>query len=335
MPNRLFVASTGADTNNGQLGSPFRSIAAAVTAATPGGEIVILDSAGYGPFTVAKDLAIVAAPGAHASLAVQTGTGIDVTGGTVVLRGLSVTGAGGSVGIHVANARVHIERCVVSNMTQQGILAEGANGDVFVRDTEVRRNLQEGIRMDGGVRFALDRVRSEGNGAAGLSVQNGARGTARELVAERNMGYGIGFHGGAAGSNGYLAVDRAFIAGNSASGVSAGIPAIVAATVDLVVTGSTIVNNGADGIGFGTQNAGAATATICDNTISGNRLCGIAASGAGATVLTGCNRIARNGSFALAQANGASMKSRQDNVADGNNAGGAQTSGAVTPVAAI
>ncbi len=47
------------------------------------------------------------------------------------------------------------------------------------------------------------------------------------------------------------------------------------------------------------------------------------------------NRITRNGGFGLAQVGGAMLKSGQDNMVEGNNAGGAQTSGALTVLAAV
>ena len=55
---RTFVASTGADTNPCTLTLPCRGFAAAVTAVGFNGEVVVLDSAGYGAVTIDKSVTI-------------------------------------------------------------------------------------------------------------------------------------------------------------------------------------------------------------------------------------------------------------------------------------
>jgi hypothetical protein len=116
MQPRSFIASTGVDTNDGKLATPCRSIGAALAQTNPGGEIIVLDSAGYGAATINKSVAIIAAAGVFAGITVAAGTGIDVTAGVVTLCGLTLVGTGGAIGIHVGNATVRIDRCVISGM---------------------------------------------------------------------------------------------------------------------------------------------------------------------------------------------------------------------------
>ena len=106
LPQRTFVASNGVDTNPCSLAAPCRSFGAAVTAVAAGGEVVVLDSAGYGAVTIAKSVSIVAPPGLYAGVSVASGTGVTVDGAgiNVVIRGLSITNQGGNVG----NARTRI-----------------------------------------------------------------------------------------------------------------------------------------------------------------------------------------------------------------------------------
>jgi hypothetical protein len=335
MLQRTFVASFGLDTNNGLPATPCRTFAAALALTNPGGEIIMLDSAGYGPVAINKSVSLIAAPGIYGGISVSAGNGLDITAGVVILRGLTINGLGGGIGINVGNAKVHIERCVISNMGLHGICATTANGEVYVRDTQLRSNLQDGLRFEGSVRFVLDRVGTERNGSIGLNVLNGARGNAIDLVSARNGNYGIGFQNGAAGTNNYLALDRALICANGASGISSGMVAAVAGRTDLVVARSTITGNGADGIAASTQGAGAATAQVSDSVIDANALSGVAATGAGAAVVACGNRITRNGSFGLNQTGASTMKTRQDNTLEGNNGGGAQTNGVLTAFAGI
>jgi hypothetical protein len=66
---RSAVSTTGSDTNPCTVASPCRNLAAAMTATTPGGEIVVLESGGYGPFTITQAIQIIASPGVFAFVA--------------------------------------------------------------------------------------------------------------------------------------------------------------------------------------------------------------------------------------------------------------------------
>src|SRR6266550_8089178 len=76
LSNRVFVKSTGLDTGTCPITSPCRSFSYAMTQVSPGGEIIALDTAGYGTFTVSQGVSVFAAPGVTAFIAVASGTGI-------------------------------------------------------------------------------------------------------------------------------------------------------------------------------------------------------------------------------------------------------------------
>src|SRR5438876_3712916 len=79
---RVFVSGLGNDANPGSLTSPKRSFGSALTVTDAGGEIIVLDSAGYGPVTINKSVSIIAPPGVYAGVTVTSGNGITVAAGS-------------------------------------------------------------------------------------------------------------------------------------------------------------------------------------------------------------------------------------------------------------
>src|SRR5258706_12561942 len=68
-PQRSFVSVTGSDANAATgctLGSPCRSFGAAIGAVAGNGEVIALDSGGYGRFDVTKSVTVSAPPGVYA-----------------------------------------------------------------------------------------------------------------------------------------------------------------------------------------------------------------------------------------------------------------------------
>src|SRR5262249_51698598 len=57
-PERHFVSSTGVDSNPRSIALPCRSFAAAALVVDPNGEILVLDTAGYGFVNITKPLSI-------------------------------------------------------------------------------------------------------------------------------------------------------------------------------------------------------------------------------------------------------------------------------------
>jgi len=128
LPQRTFVASNGSDANPCSLLLPCRGFTAALAAVNPGGEIIVLDSAGYGPVTIDKSVSIVAPSGIYAGITVSSGDGITIaTGGVdVKLKGLTISGLGGLYGIHVTNAAsLRVDSCAIANIGW-GLMVSGA-----------------------------------------------------------------------------------------------------------------------------------------------------------------------------------------------------------------
>src|SRR5206468_1534427 len=98
------VASYGLTANtalNCSIAKPCRQFSEAVGVTSLGGEVIVLDSAGYGPVTITQSVTITAPAGVYAGISVFSGTGVTVdgTGIEVTLEGLTITGLGGTDGI--------------------------------------------------------------------------------------------------------------------------------------------------------------------------------------------------------------------------------------------
>jgi hypothetical protein len=311
---RSFVKSTGVDTPPGpgscSVTSPCRSFASAIDSTNPGGEVIVLDSAGYGPVSIHRSVSIIAPPGVYAGVTVPAGgTGIDIlTGGgagvTVVLQGLTINGAGagGYAGVFFQDgAELHVINCSISNFNVAGIYVSAPGSRVFVTDTTLRGGTSGGVGLTGSVTAVLDRVRAEGIEASyGIAVSDGASLSVRDSVFSSN-------HDGIAGSATGGTVTRVTIDGTLAASGTNGISATAQgagsrATLDVIRTTSTRNGYGAviDALppatavmtvtssvvsqnGFGVYNVGSATPTAfaSRNLISGNNGGGIVQQGTG------------------------------------------------------
>ena len=121
---RTFVSTSGLDTSiSCALQAPCRGFTKALTLTDPGGEIIVLDSGGYGSVTINKNVSIISPSGVYAGVTVFVATdGITVAppAAKVALRGLSINGQGGNNGIRVQSGEVNIESTVISNVGAAG-----------------------------------------------------------------------------------------------------------------------------------------------------------------------------------------------------------------------
>ena len=189
---RTFVASTGLDANPCSLTAPCRTFTQALLNTVAGGEIVVLDSAAYGPVTIAQSVSIVAPPGVYAGISVFSGNGITIAGAGVVvsLRGLTINGLGGANGILFSQgSELHVERIHASGFTGGGHAIDvTADASITTIDDAVIEDNTFGILIGAATtaaRASLNRVRvsnnSEGIQASGFSVVS-----VRDSVAAKN-----------------------------------------------------------------------------------------------------------------------------------------------------
>jgi hypothetical protein len=127
---RTFVASNGLDSNPCTRTSPCRSFSTALVATDLGGEIIVIDSAGYGPVTIMQPVSIISPAGVYAGISASSGDAIQVNISEfdrVTLKGLTINGAGTAFnGIDfISTGRLNLEDISVTGFTVNQILSNG------------------------------------------------------------------------------------------------------------------------------------------------------------------------------------------------------------------
>ena len=79
---RTFVSGVGNDSNPCSRTAPCRTFGQAILQTAAGGEVYVLDSAGYSAFTISQSVSIIAPAGVTAGISVFSGTGIVVNTGS-------------------------------------------------------------------------------------------------------------------------------------------------------------------------------------------------------------------------------------------------------------
>jgi parallel beta helix pectate lyase-like protein len=197
---RTFVsAASGSDANPCTRPLPCRNFAAAIAQTQSGGEVVVLDSGGYGTFLVTQAVNIEAPAGVFAGVSVfpASAPGIMVIAGSsdsVILRGLTINGVGGDDGIRFTSGRsLHIERCAVSRMNNNGI-DDLETGVLIVKDTKIV-SCAQGIQTGNGtqvVRGVIDHTTVE-DCTTGIGMYQGSRAIIRDsVITGKANGTGVG-----------------------------------------------------------------------------------------------------------------------------------------------
>jgi parallel beta helix pectate lyase-like protein len=197
---RTFVsAGSGSDANPCTRQQPCRNFAAAIVHTDAGGEVVVLDSGGYGALTINQSVSVISPLGVYAGVTGFSGTAIEIDAGgaIVVLKGLFLNAQGGTTGINVADAfAVHIENVVIHGFSGHGLDVSDYS-QVFVKNSIVRNCGGSGIFLSSGI-TSVDGTHLDMNGS-GL-IADGADVRIRDTVAARNQGGAFRFRNGATAS---------------------------------------------------------------------------------------------------------------------------------------
>jgi hypothetical protein len=141
---RTWVSGVGDDVNPCSRTAPCKTFAGAISKTAAGGEIDVIDPGGFGTITITKAITIDGA-GTQASILASGTNGINVNAGpndVVILRNLSINGAGTTLGLngvnYLAGAAVNVENCVIFNFSQSAISAAPSNaGNINIINTSI------------------------------------------------------------------------------------------------------------------------------------------------------------------------------------------------------
>jgi hypothetical protein len=348
MIQQTFVSATGNNNNSCERTSPCRTFSGALQKTEDGGEIIVLDAGEYGPVAINKSVRITAT-GIYAGIIATGGAGniaVTISGSpylAVVLKGLTITGKGAATGVSFSEGNtLHIEGCTISGFTAKGI-SFTSEGNLFVKDSIVRNNNNNGIYIASTSKYALtsiDHTRMERNGY-GVRADGGSgkssQVTIRDSVAADNTAggfYAVGntaqinvidseavYNGGSgfyAASGGKINAQHCLSANNATNGFLASSQGTVSVK-DCTVTTNT-------GNGVVAQNSGKASVEgsgLVNNLSSGLLVSGGATALISGTMVTGNNVGLKNDS-----ANPGTLKSFGNNQVSDNTT---NTQGTITP----
>jgi hypothetical protein len=295
---RTFVASTGSDANVCNLSFPCRSFGAAIAQTLSGGEVIVLDSAGYGAATITQPVSIIAPPGIYAGVSVIAGgaTGgvgiiVNVGTGKVTLRGLSINSLGGTTGISfLSGTALYLDNVTVSNFPTAGLSASvGASASVFITRSTFHDNGAGAVfnAAAGTLTASVDGVLFARNGT-GASFQDGTAGSVHASTLSGGT-TGISVAPPTATLTAAIEVRDCTISDNAGVGVDAtqtgaGSPLTLVSVVSSQVSGN----------GIGIQVTGSnSSAYVSDSTITRNAT-GVSPASLGTIVSGGDNRLVNN-----------------------------------------
>lgn len=199
---RTWVSGVGDDANPCSRTAPCKTFAGAISKTAAGGEISVLDPGGFGALNITKAITI-NGEGTLASILASGTNGIIVNAGpndVVILRNLSINGAGTTVGLNgvrfLAGKELHLERVQIQNFSQNGIdMQPSGNSSLFVNDSIITQ-INAGNATDkaavlvkpgaaGQASAVLSNTRIESN-RIGMLVQDRGKVALQNTVISRN-----------------------------------------------------------------------------------------------------------------------------------------------------
>jgi hypothetical protein len=264
--NRVFISTTGNDTNNcSDPASPCRTFGGAQAQTNAGGEIIAMATGGYGQLNITQSVTI----NGPAGVVIFSNFPVTVNapGATVVLRGLTIDGTGQTTdnGVNVmAVSILHVESCVITGFAGDypngsGIYFNGP-GQLFVEDTLIRGNGVAGLFVTSSssvAKVTIDRCRFQQN-AFGVDSNGSSQVTVRDSVASGNV------QALQAESGGELNVEQCLVANNGVGIFSFG----AASTVR--VSNCTITDNNTGLAAFAGALLSRGNNTVAGNTTTGS-----------------------------------------------------------------
>jgi hypothetical protein len=271
---RTWVSGVGDDANPCSRTAPCKTFAGAISKTAAGGEISVLDPGGFGTVTITKAITL-SGDGTLASILSSGVNGIIVNAGpndVVIIRGLSINGAGMTLGVNgiwfIAGGELHVENTTIYGFGQQAVMfAPNSASALFITNSSLRNNVGGAVFIQptasGTATVALNGVAMDGNGR-GLRAEDGSTVVVRNSQAT----------GGTA--NGFV--------GMSTSGTPR--------AIDISLEDTVASANGATGI-----YSGAMTTFKISNVLVTRNNAGLQSTAGGTIVSFGNNRVYGNAGF--------------------------------------
>jgi hypothetical protein len=212
---RTWVSGVGDDANPCSRTAPCKTFAGAISKTFINGEIDALDPGGYGTLTITKSITVdggtgsgwasVLASGASAGFTVNIAVNVNDPLRQVILRNISINGAGasGAVGTrtgvrginYIQGSAVIVENCQIFNFTTVGIDANLTNNGILkVTNTSIESIGLDGIRMAttvGQVLATIENCRIQDCASDGIEAGTKVRAAVRGSVLTNNTTTGI------------------------------------------------------------------------------------------------------------------------------------------------
>ena len=267
---RTWVSGVGDDVNPCSRTAPCKTFAGAISKTATGGEINVMDPGAYGALTITKSITV-NGDGNFAGVLASSVNGFVVNapaGSVVIIRGISINGAGGGgiTGLNairfIAGGELHVENVKIYGFTQQGIdFNPSGASSLFVNNTSIRNSV------------GAIWIRPTGTGSATASLNK---------VAMEGNGRGLQAEGGS-----IVAVRDSHAMGNDSQGFAAIGPSRIA---DISLENCVSSNN----IGIGVYASGGLASVKMSNVFVTRNNHGLVVDGGGAIVSFGNNRVHSN-----------------------------------------
>lgn len=266
---RTWVSGKGIDQDGcGVVANPCRTLQFAHDQTQAGGEIDVLDSAGYGTVKINKSISIVNDGVGVAGLFSNQGIAIDIENDvwiSVLLRGLTIDGGGSNTAAvaFVANGRLSIQNCLIKDSGGVSVFTDAPSSIQILNSTFLRNIQSIAVDQSGSgqasapVRVLIDRTTVTNSDLNAIRLSKSGSNQisfviSNSTISSNDVGIWIGAGVGGVVSNSTITQNR-----DGISGISVG-PSVS-------LTGNTIFGN----INIGVDST-AGIRTFGDNKITGN-----------------------------------------------------------------
>lgn len=315
---RTWVSGSGTDSGACTRAAPCATFAFAFGVTSAGGEINVLDPGAFGSLTINKSISIYNDGAGEAGVLVSGVNAIVINAGAsdvINLRGLTLNGQGGNLGVHILSAgRVSIQNCVIQQFGTGVNVATSTSIKVKIQDATVINNTNGVAIQPGGgtASVAIERSRADLNSGLGVKVSGAFGGTSFVTVSDSSASLNnVGVSIDASPGFGVVSLKNVTITGSSSDAVLLNNPASYA-----TITASVLSGNG----GSAVKAAAAASEANIDHSTLANNGVALNAAANGAVIRAVSNSIFDN-TVAFSIAGGGTIATDGANRTGGNVSG--------------